>query len=445
VKNTEKFVASFSFDARLAPYDIAGSVAHVKMLSKTKIIPSKDAQKIIKGLLSIDRDLKKGFKLPEQEDIHYAIEKELMKRIGTVGGKMHTARSRNDQVSLDLRLYLKDEISALNGLIEGTQAAIVKLAQKNINVIMPGYTHLQIAQPILFSHHIMAYGWMFERDKARLSDALKRVNVLPLGSAALAGTSFKIDRRFTAGLLGFAKVSENSMDSVSDRDFAVELLAALSIMAVHLSRLAEELVLWSSSEFDFVKLADDFVTGSSIMPQKRNPDVAELIRGKTGKVFGNLVNILTTLKALPLSYNRDLQEDKPPVFDSIDTVKDVFGVLIPMLSTMELKEEKMELATRKGYLSATELADYLARQGVAFREAHGTVKSMVNYCETNKKLLDQLTPAELKKFSPHFKSDVHEILKPVKIVEQKTSEGGTSTSSVNAQIKQMKGLIKKSF
>jgi argininosuccinate lyase len=370
------------------------------------------------------------------------VEKELIKRVGKLAGKMHTARSRNDQVALDLRLYSRNEICVIKQLLCGLENAIVGQAQKNINAVMPGYTHLQPAQPVLFSHYILAYAWMFERDIERLADCEKRINVLPLGSAALAGTSFPIDRNYTAKLLGFGSISPNSMDAVSDRDFVAEILSCLSIISLHLSRLCEELITWSSAEFGFVNIASEFTSGSSIMPQKRNPDVAEIIRGKTGRVYGSLMSILTIMKGLPLAYNRDMQEDKPPLFDAIDTVKGNLTVIAPMIETLKINEANMLKATVKGYLSATELADYLARRGMDFRSAHGLVKDIVGYCARNKKTLDEPTIAELKSFSEAFSNDIIAMLKPERIVQNKVSEGGTSAASVNKQIKKLKNLLK---
>ena len=438
--NYKKFIGSFSFDSKLAPYDILGSVAHVRMLAKCKILTKVESDEITKGLFSIQSDIQGGWKLPEAEDIHYAIEKELIKRIGAVGGKMHTARSRNDQVALDLRLYARDEARETIDLINDFQKAIAQIANKNISVVMPGYTHLQPAQPVLFAHHILSYAWMLQRDKERLNDCIKRINVLPLGSAALAGTSFPIDRNYTAKLLSFDSVSENSMDSVSDRDFAVELVFDLSVIAMHLSKLAEELVLWSSVEFSFVKIADDFTSGSSIMPQKRNPDVAEIIRGKSGRVFGSLVALLTLLKGLPLAYNRDLQEDKPPLFDAVDTVKACLELTTAMISSMQINASKMLKSTQKGYLQATELADYLAKKGMPFREAHGVVSKIVNHCIEKSKVLSDLGVKELKGFCPLFNADVLTVLDPSEIIKQKVSYGGTSEKSVRQQLLKLRKI-----
>lgn len=434
------FIDSFSFDKRLAAHDIAGSVAHVKMLVKCRIIPSSDGTKILRGLSSIADDIARGKQVPADEDIHFAIEKELIRRIGPVGGKMHTARSRNDQVALDLRLYVRAEIARIGSQISGVQRALVGQAEKNIDTVMPGYTHLQPAQPVLFAHHLMAYAWMLERDKQRFSDCRKRVNVLPLGSAALAGTSFPIDRAYVASLLGFSAVGENSMDGVSDRDFAVEFLAAASMLAMHLSRLCEELVIWSSAEFGFVRIADAYVSGSSIMPQKRNPDVAEIVRGKTGRVFGDLTAMLTLMKGTPLCYNRDMQEDKPPVFDAVDTVTGCLPVVEGMLATLHADPARMMTATERGFLGATEVADYLARKGMPFRQAHGIVAGIVRSCIAQGKTLADLSAKEFSRFSPLLGADVRAVIDPAGIVRTKRSAGGTARQSVLRQINSMRRL-----
>lgn len=441
--NPQSFIASLSFDIRLAPYDILGSIAHAKMLSKCKIIPAKDASRIIKGLENILRDLSKGKRLPPEEDIHFAIERELIRRIGPVGGKLHTARSRNDQVALDLKLYLRDQIDQIVREINRLQSAFVSVAESNLDVVMPGFTHVQHAQPILFAHHVLAYAWMLERDKGRLLDTWKRADELPLGSAALAGTSFPIDREYVARLLDFSRVTSNSIDTVSDRDFLVEFASASALIMTHLSRLAEELILWSSSEFNMIRLQNEFTSGSSIMPQKRNPDVAEIIRGETGRIYGNLVALLTILKGLPLSYNRDLQEDKPPFFDTVDTLQGCLAVAGPMIATMVVKAERMRALCDRGYLAATELADYLTEKGIPFRTAHGVVKRIVAYCETQKIRLDELTLEELRRFDTHFDEGARQVLSIDQVVHVKDSYGGTSPRRVRQQIAQLKKLIKK--
>jgi argininosuccinate lyase len=440
--NPQAFIASLSFDIRLAPYDIQGSIAHARMLSKCQIIPSRDAQRIIRGLEAIARNLEKGKRLPPEEDIHYAIERELIRRIGEVGGKLHTARSRNDQIALDLRLYLRAQIGQIVEEIVRLQTAIIGVAEANIDVVMPGFTHVQHAQPILFSHHMLAYAWMLQRDRGRMEDCLERAMEMPLGSAALAGTSFKIDRRYVAKLLGFKKITNNSIDTVSDRDFLVEFMAAASLVMTHLSRLAEELVLWSSSEFNMIRLQNEFTSGSSIMPQKRNPDVAEIIRGETGRIYGNLIALLTVLKGLPLSYNRDLQEDKPPFFDTVDTLQGCLAVAGPMLATMTIKAERMRSLCDKGFLAATELADYLTEQGVPFRKAHGVVKRIVAYCETQKIRLDELTLEELQRFDTAFDAGALKRTSIDQVVHVKDSEGGTAPRRVRQQIAELKRLVR---
>ncbi|OGS23222.1 MAG: argininosuccinate lyase [Elusimicrobia bacterium RIFOXYB2_FULL_50_12] len=439
--NAADIIDSFSFDYRLAPYDIEGSVAHVMMLVKQRIIPAADGRKILNGLAAIAADIKKGKHIPPAEDIHYAVERELIRRIGPVGGKMHTARSRNDQVALDLRLYVRERIGSINALLVEVEKSILSLAEKNQTVIMPGYTHMQPAQPVLFAHHILAYGWMFQRDRERLADCLKRVISLPLGSAALAGTSFPIDRAYVAGLLGFDTVSDNSMDAVSDRDFAVEFVAAIGIVAMHLSRLCEELVIWASAEFGFVRLPDKFTSGSSIMPQKRNPDVAEIIRGKTGRIYGSLLALLTLMKGLPLAYNRDMQEDKPPVFDAADSISVCLEAMAPMLASMDVAPLAMARSAGLGYTAATELADYLVRKGQPFRQAHGIVKALVAYCIKNGKQFRELSAGELNRFSPLLGGDALEFVEPEAIVSRKTSAGGTSPASVKKQISKLKKFL----
>lgn len=436
--NAARFVRSYPLDARLAPFDVEGSIAHATMLGKRKIIPPSAAKKIVLGLKGILKDYQKGKSFPADEDIHFVIEKELIRRIGEVGGMLHTARSRNDQVATDLHLYLKDQIGTIRAGIRNLQRSLLHVAGKKKSAVMPGYTHLQHAQPVLFAHHLLAYAWMLERDKGRFQDAAKRVDVLPLGSAALAGTSFPIDRHYVARLLKFGGVSENSMDATASRDTALEFLAACSILMTHLSKLAEELILWSSDEFGFVKLSTTFTTGSSIMPQKRNPDQAELVRGKSGRVIGSLVSLLTTIKGTPLSYNRDLQEDKPPLFEATDAVVGSLGVLAPMIKTMKVIPAAMKKACESGYLSATELADFLASKGVPFRAAHGLVRTIVASARQKGKRLDQFSASEFKKFHPLFDSNLLKILKTERVIERKTSYGGTSLKSVNRQMSLLK-------
>lgn len=434
------FAASIWFDKRLYKCDIEGSIAHTKMLSKCKIIKSGEAKKIIKGLEEIEKEISGGkFKFaPSLEDIHMNIEKRLGEKIGEAGGKLHTARSRNDQVALDTKLYLKDELKEIIKLVKNLQKVILALAQKHIGVIMPGYTHLQHAQPLLFSHHLMAYFFMLQRDKERFSDCLKRTDALPLGAGALAGTSFPIDRDYLAKLLKFSRVTENSVDTVSDRDFLVEFLSASSLLMLHLSRLSEELVLWSSREFSFLKLGEEFCGGSSIMPQKKNPDIAELIRGKTGRVYGNLFSLLTVMKGLPLSYNKDMQEDKEPLFDTVDTVKNSLNVYTRLFSTITIDKKKMREAIKDDFSLATDLADYLVKKGIPFRQAHGIVKKVVTYCQAKKKNFSQLSLGEFRKFSKAFKKDLLPLLKVESSLKGRTSFGGTARKQVSAQIRRAK-------
>ncbi|MCL2145395.1 MAG: argininosuccinate lyase [Endomicrobia bacterium] len=438
----EQFIGSFAFDGRLVEADIAGSVAHVQMLVKTNILKPADGKKIVSGLNSILKSIKSGWKLPKEEDIHYAVEKELIRRIGPVGGKMHMARSRNDQVALDLRIYLRQQTDEIIGLINEFLGIIVKKAEENIDVIMPGFTHLQPAQPVLAAHHLLAYGWMLQRDKERFADCRKRINISPLGSAALAGTSFKIDRHYTAKLLGFDAVTENSLDGVSDRDFAIEFVFCVSMIALHLTRFCEEIILWMNPELGYIKIADKFTSGSSIMPQKRNPDCAEVIRGKSGRIFGSLMAMLTIVKSLPLAYNRDLQEDKPPVFDACDNIKMCMEVMNEMTASMKFVKENTLSSIEKGFIAATEIADYLSRRDVPFREAHGVVRRIVKYCKENSKTLNELTLHEFNKLYPErypiFKDDIYRHIDLKNVISVKSSYGGTSEKSVLKQIETFK-------
>jgi len=444
-KEMEEFISSLSFDKKLIKYDLLGSVAHVQMLGKCKIITKEEKDKIAKGLQEILKEVQEG-KLEiingEAEDIHSWVENKLKEKIGAVAGKLHIARSRNDQIALDERMYLKEEVLKIQDLLKDLQKSLLSSAQKHLGIIMPGYTHLQHAQLLLFSHHLMAYFFMFERDKRRVQDLYKRIDVLPLGSAALAGTSFPIDREFVAKQLGFSKVSENSLDAVSDRDFILEFLSASAILMMHLSRLGEELVLWSSQEFNFIELDDSFCTGSSIMPQKKNPDAAELIRGKTGRVYGNLINLLTMMKALPLAYNHDMQEDKEPLFDTVPTLEKSLSLMSKMIETMQINKEKIEKSTKGDFSTATELSDYLVKKGLFFREAHKLVGGMVIYCLENKKNLEDLTLSELKSFHKNFNEKALEILKPQSAVEAKDSFGGTSLKRVRESIQKAKNILK---
>jgi argininosuccinate lyase len=433
----ESFTTSLPFDRRLLAYDITGSIAHCEMLARQKIIAQREATRIIAALRQIRSEFERGTfqSSPADEDVHMAVERRLIEKLGATGGKLHTARSRNDQVALDLRLYLKDETTNVLALLRQLRRAVTTVAAAHAGAIMPGYTHLQPAQPVLFAHHLLAYAEMLERDRQRFADGRKRIDVLPLGSGALAGTTFPIDRLFVARRLGFARVSTNSMDAVSDRDFAVEFLAAGAILGMHLSRFAEDLILWSSQEFGFVTLPDAFATGSSIMPQKKNPDVAELIRGKTGRLYGNLLALLTTLKGLPMAYNRDLQEDKEPVFDSVDTIKASLAVLSAMLPQLQINRARMAAAATAGYTLATELADYLSTKGVPFREAHGIVGAIVRHCAQQAVGLEQLTVEQLRTFSSHFGSDVQPWLRADAALRRRRAVGGTSPENVRRQLR----------
>jgi len=435
-KNTdvlvEEFTSSISFDCRMYKEDIAGSIAHATMLAKCKILTSEEATVIIDGLRGILADIEAGnfsFEV-SLEDIHMNIEQRLTERIGAVGGKLHTARSRNDQVALDTHLYLRKELSRIGTLIVGLQQAFLEVAQKHDEVIMPGYTHLQRAQPILFAHHMMAYFYMLVRDFDRLTLVYKHTDMMPLGAGALAGTTFPIDRHYVAEQLGFAKVYDNSMDAVSDRDYILEFLNFASILMMHLSRISEEIILWSSAEFQFIELDDAHCTGSSIMPQKKNPDVAELVRGKTGRVFGHLMAMLTVTKGLPLAYNKDLQEDKEGLFDTIDTVKFSLTVYASMLKAMKIREENMTNALKSDFSNATDMADYLVTKGLPFRQAHAVVGKSVAYAIEHHKVLGELTLDEFKQFSPLFEEDILVAIQIETCVRARNSFGGTSYSEV---------------
>jgi len=432
----ESFTASFPVDRRLYAHDIAGSIAHCRMLARQRIIPRRDAQRIVAGLERVRHEFERGtFRaLPSDEDVHMAVERRLLELIGPVAGKLHTARSRNDQIALDVRLYLRDTVGMLRQLLARVQRALASVAHRHRDTIMPGYTHLQPAQPILFAHHLLAYVQMLARDDARLADCLRRADVLPLGSGALAGTTFPIDRRFVARQLGFSRVSANSLDSVSDRDYIVEFLAGAALLGMHLSRLAEELVLWSSQEFGFIEFPDAFSTGSSMMPQKKNPDVAELIRGKTGRLYGNLMTLLTILKGLPLTYNSDLQEDKAPLFDSADTLLAVLAVLAELVPRLRLHPERMRRAAEKGYTLATELADYLATKGIPFRQAHEIVGRVVRTASAADRRLEDFSLAELRRFSPAFGPDVRRWLTLEAAVRRRRAPGGTAPRNVERQL-----------
>jgi len=436
------YVASIPFDQRLYQHDIEGSIAHAKMLARQGIIAKSEANTIIKGLRAIRKEIEQGkfqFKT-ELEDIHMNIEAALFERIGDVAGKLHTARSRNDQVALDLRLFLKQEIAKTIDKVKALQAGLVELAEQNKSVIMPGYTHLQQAQPVLLAHHLLAYFEMLQRDRERFEDCLKRTDVLPLGSGALAGAPYPLDREFVARELGFSKVSANSMDAVSDRDFVIEYQAAAAITMMHLSRLAEELILWSSSEFGFIEIGDAFTTGSSIMPQKKNPDVAELARGKTGRVYGNLMAILTTMKALPLAYNRDMQEDKEGLFDTVDTLQASLEVFAGMVKTIKVNRERISQAMKTDYILATDLADYLVKKGMPFRQAHGVVARLSQHALSKNKNFRELPLKEYKRFSALFAQDVYRITVQ-SAVAARNVVGGTSPREVGRALTRAKRLL----
>jgi argininosuccinate lyase len=434
--SVEEFTESVSFDKRLWRHDIEGSMAHARMLGKQGIIPRRDAAAIVKGLKEISSEIAAGkFRFSrELEDIHMNIEAALVRKIGAAGKRLHTARSRNDQVALDLRLYLREETGAIVCLIRDLQKTLVKVSRDHLTVVMPGYTHLQRAQPVLLAHHFLAYIEMLDRDAARFEDALKRIDVLPLGSCALAGTTLPIDRTYVAKLLGFSRVSTNSMDSVSDRDFGLEFASCAAVASMHLSRLAEELVLWSTEEFKFIEISDAYTTGSSIMPQKKNPDVAELIRGKTGRVYGNLFALLTLMKGLPLAYNRDMQEDKQPLFDTVDTLKACLSLLSEMLPEIRFNGDRMQSTAGEAFSTATDVAEYLVRKGVAFREAHEITGTVVRHCIENNKQLTGLSLKELKAFSPAIERDIYGVLSPRDSVEAHTSAGGTSPKEATRRL-----------
>lgn len=435
-RRVESFTASLSFDRRLAQVDICASIAHARMLGRQRIIPAKDARTIVRGLEAIAREIEGGTFpwRPDLEDIHMNVEARLVEKIGNAGKCLHTARSRNDQVATDLRIYLKDRIRVIDAAIGDLQRVILGKARRHLDVLMPGYTHLQRAQPILFSHHLMAYHEMLTRDRERMRGAFARTDVLPLGAGALAGTSFPIDRAYVAKQLGFSRVSENSLDAVSDRDFAVEFLAAAALIMIHLSRLCEELVLWTTEEFGFVELPDAFCTGSSIMPNKKNPDVPELVRGKTGRVLGDLMALLTVMKGLPLAYNKDLQEDKEPLFDAADTVEASVTILAMLVEKLKPRADRMRAAALRGFLTATDLADHLVTRGVPFREAHRIVGEIVAHCLDRGKDLTDLSVKDLRRFSPRFGPDSVLRISPEDSVSRRRALGGTARPTVRAAI-----------
>jgi len=446
-KLMEEFSASISFDRRLYAYDIAGSIAHCQMLAKCKIISQTDSKRIIGGLKRILKEFESGkFQCDDHlEDIHMNIESRLTELVGSVGGKLHTARSRNDQVCLDIRLYLRDEGEEVVQLITILAKTLLSVARKHTDTIIPGFTHMQQAQPILLAHHLLAYIEMLVRDRERMQDTLKRIDIMPLGSAALSGTGFPIDRKYTAKLLNFSEISHNSIDAVSDRDFAIEFCSTAAILMMHLSRFCEEIMLWSSSEFDWLELSDSYTTGSSIMPQKKNPDAAELIRGKSGRIYGNLVSLLTLMKSLPLAYNKDLQEDKEPIFDTVDTVKMSLSIFNGMIKSARFKKIPLHRVDISGFLTATDVADYLAEKGMPFRLAHEITSQTVAYCIKNGKTLQNITLKELKNISPQFSADVFNHITLGGSVQKKNVYGGTAKKQVLAQIIRLDKKLKIKF
>ena len=442
-KRVEEFTASLAVDSRLWESDLAGSIAHARMLGKTGILATEESERIVSGLESLRAEIAAHPEMlkTEAEDIHSEIERLLSEKIGVVAGKLHTARSRNDQVATATRLYLRAQIDALSEETAALQSRLVESAEGHLDTILPGFTHMQHAQPVSLAHHLMAYFWMLQRDRERLSDLRKRVNQCPLGAAALAGTSFPIDREMTARELGFESVSANSLDAVSDRDFVVEFLSSASLIMTHLSRFSEELILWSMPEFGFVELDDSVTTGSSIMPQKKNPDVAELIRGKVGRVSGALMGALTLLKALPLSYNRDLQEDKTFLFEGLDTTLSSVRLMRVMLENSKFNKVRMEKATSRDYSNATDLADYLVRKGLTFRQSHEIAGGVVRTCLSRNIGIEDLTLSELKAMSSLFESDVVKMISPRAVMHARTSAGGTAPAAVKIQIEQARRVL----
>ncbi|MDJ0780787.1 MAG: argininosuccinate lyase [Desulfosarcinaceae bacterium] len=433
---TEAFTASIHYDQRLYPYDIEGSMAHCRMLAHVGVIADAEADLMVQGLADIRRELERGaFDLdPSLEDIHMHIEARLLQKIGKSAQKLHTGRSRNDQVALDVRMYLRHETRRTIALLRSLRSALVAFARDRATVILPGYTHTQRAQPVCLGHHFMAYYEMFTRDQARLQDALQRINIMPLGAAALAGTTYPIDRRFVADLLDFPEVSANSMDTVADRDFIIEFLSAASICMMHLSRLSEEFILWNTQEFNFLVLPDAFATGSSIMPQKKNPDIPELVRGKSGRVFGDLMALLTLMKALPLAYNRDMQEDKEPLFNTVDILQSCLDIYVRMIPKLEINAAAMRRAASAGFLNATDMADYLVKKGMAFRKAHDCVGKVVAFALSEGKELHELPLETLQQFSQLIAADLFDHLTLEAMVDRRTSAGGTAIENVMAAI-----------
>ncbi len=443
-KIADDFNSSISFDSRMFNEDITGSIAHAQMLAHKNIISTEEAELIVDGLCGILDDMKSGALKPDPncEDIHMFVEQVLTERIGDTGKKLHTARSRNDQVALDIRMWTKTQSDVIIGKIKTLVAALSDKADEYKDAIMPGYTHLQRAQPVTFGHYLMAYCMMLLRDIDRLNDCKKRIDVSPIGCCALAGTTYDTDRKLEADILGFSDVCKNSLDGVSDRDFSIELLSALSTLMMHISRLSEEIILWSSWEFGFIELSDSYTTGSSIMPQKKNPDMAELVRGKTGRVYGDLMTLLTVMKGLPLAYNKDMQEDKEPVFDAVDTVVACLDVYAGMIKTMKAKTENMKKAAQKGFINATDLADYLVGKGLPFRSAYKISGQIVSYCIKSNKTLEELTLDEYKSVCDMIDNVVYDAIDLQNCVERRNSYGGTSVQSVESQIKYVKEAIK---
>ena len=440
-----EFASSLELDLEIADEDLEASLAHAAMLAESGIITSEDGEALARGLAQIRQELAAGAwrPSPDDEDIHMAVEARLIELVGDAGGRLHTARSRNDQVATDVRLYLRDEIDgAIAPELQRLQLALIELAEREADTIMPGFTHLQTAQPVTFGHHMLAWFEMIERDRQRFIDARKRTNIMPLGAAALAGTSYPIDRAYTAELLGFAGIAENSLDAVSDRDFAIEFNAAAAILMMHLSRFSEELVLWSSAQFNFIELGDSFCTGSSIMPQKKNPDVPELVRGKSGRVYGNLTALLTLMKSQPLAYNKDNQEDKEPLFDTVDTLLASVHVYTEMLADIQINKDVMYAAASRGFSTATDLADYLVRKGLAFRDAHEVVGLSVRFCIDNNKDLPACSLDELQQFSKVIEEDVYEVLTLEGSVSARNHPGGTAPEQVRAAISRARDRLK---
>ncbi|PJJ29537.1 argininosuccinate lyase [Lacrimispora celerecrescens] len=439
------FNASISFDQKFYHQDIEGSIAHVKMLAKQGLLTEEDKDKIVKGLMEIREDLESGALVitGEHEDIHSFVEAVLTERIGEAGKRLHTGRSRNDQVALDMKLYTRDEIDELTLLVAGLLSELLKLMEENLDTYMPGFTHLQKAQPITLAHHLGAYFEMFDRDHSRLHDIKKRMNYCPLGSGALAGTTYPLDREYTAELLGFAGPTLNSMDSVADRDYLIELLSALSTISMHLSRFCEEIIIWNTNEYRFVEIDDSYSTGSSIMPQKKNPDIAELIRGKTGRVYGALVSLLTTMKGIPLAYNKDMQEDKELAFDAIDTVKGCLALFTGMISTMTFRKDVMEASAKNGFTNATDAADYLVNHGVAFRDAHGIVGQLVLFCIEKGIALDDMSLEEYKAISPVFEEDIYDAISLKTCVEKRMTIGAPGQEAMKRVIEIYKKKLDK--